>query len=316
MYYLQLERNDIETAIPSNSIVQFDTIRKSSETDSMTPPEDIQYQEDGSIDFVRPGIYVILWYVAGMTGFASNGQSYSLKKRDYNAAAETWSDLSTTANHVKVSSTPGYSLVDISEDEITNNGGKATIALFNTADSAIELTFFTPKAVILIFGLDISLIEQELSFLLSEINRIERFIYISEIENISSLHPSLLGLGVSILHVGFEYEFWGTGALLSLVSLGNGVTYYIITVAQYPPLAFYKTELTITTLWIETPGGDLVSLPLRFDGTGIYFTPRSSINNLPVGTIFKFTQSLLLIDPNEIPHQLAVPNYVRSQPNV
>ena len=313
MYYLLLERNNIETAIPSNSIVQFDTLRGHSETDSLAPPEDIQYQEGGSIDFVRPGIYVILWYVAGMTGLASNGQSYSLKKYDYDA--ETWSDLSMAANHVKVSSTPGYSVVDISEDEITEHG-KATIALLNTADSAIELTFFAPKAVILIFGLNMALIEQELRYIIGEINRIERFIYVSDISRIYSETPILQGISVDIMHVGFEYEFWGTGQLLSPTSLGNGTTYYIITVEQFPKLEFYKSELAVTTLWIETPAGSpggaaLYSLPLRFDETGVYFTPRTNISNLYAGTIFKFTQTMLLIDPNEVPHMLTVTN---SQP--
>ena len=300
MYYLLRERN-IEEAIPSSSIVQFDTPLKSSETNSLAPSEeDIQYQDnDGSINFVRPGVYVILWYIAGMTGFATNGQSYKLRQLDYSTGF--WTDLSTATNHIKVSSSPGYSVVDISEDEITQYG-KATIALFNSADSTVELTFFSPKAVILIFGLDLALIAQDISHIITEINRIEQFIYISEVITINTLTPALQGIGVSILRVGFEHEFWGVGSLDQEYTLVNNITYYILTVAQYPPLALYVLEPTVTTLWIDT-GATLYSFPVRFDGTGIYFIPRSQIK-FPAGTTFKFTQTLLLIDPGETPHLL------------
>ena len=307
VYYLLRERN-IEETINSNAIVEFDTPLMSSETDLLIRPEDFQYQENGSIDIVRPGIYLILWYVSGMTGFATNGQSYKLKKFDYGAQTPGWTDLATASNHVKVSSSPGYGIVVVSKDEIYRHE-KATIALFNASDSTVQLTFFLPKAVIAIFGLEleslvnrITAIEQVISYIIDEINRIERFIYVSDKTDIDSLTPQLLGVGVSVMHVGFEYEFWGIGSLNQTTSLTNGERYYIITSDQYEPFKFYVAEATITTLWIETPRGDLYSLPVRFDGSGIYFTPRQQLTNLPVGTTFKFTQTLILIDPNEFPH--------------
>ena len=320
VYYHLRERNNIETSIASNSIVQFETSLMSSKTNSLAPPEDFQDQEDGSIDIARSGIYLVLWYVSGMTGFATNGQSYKRKKLDYGAQPPGWIDLATASNHIKVSSSPGYSIVVVSEDEIYQHG-KATIALFNTSDSTVQLTFFLPKATIAIFGIELELlvkeitaieqrittIEQEISYIFTEINRIERFVYISRITNIYSLTERLLGVGVSVMHIGFEHEFWGMGSLSQASTLVNGVTYYIITTAQYPQLRFYVLESTITTLWIETPGGTLYNFPVRFDESGIYFTPPSQLSNLPAGTTFKFTQTLLLIDPDELPHLFIEP---------
>ncbi len=66
---------------------------------------------------------------------------------------------------------------------------------------------------------------------------------------------------------------------------------------QYPELANYQGDTTIGTLWIETPAGVVYSYPIRFDRTGIYFTPNNQLTNLPAGTTFKFTQALILAPP-------------------
>ena len=101
----------------------------------------------------------------------------------------------------------------------------------------------------------------------------------------------------AVIHAGFTYNFWGIGALNHVQTLTSGVRYYLITSVQYPELLFYQGDTTIGTLWIETPGGNVYSLPIRFDSTGIYFTPSSNYTNLPVGTTFKFTQALILVTP-------------------
>ena len=127
---------------------------------------------------------------------------------------------------------------------------------------------------------------------------IENFIYLSNVTEYWSQTAALLGLGCAVIHSGFTYNFWGIGALNHQQTLNNGQTYYLITSAQCPELLFYQGDSTIGTLWIETPGGSVYSLPIRFDATGIYFTPNSQLTNLPIGTTFKFTQALILVDPD------------------
>jgi hypothetical protein len=82
--------------------------------------------------------------------------------------------------------------------------------------------------------------------------------------------------------------------------LNNGQTYYIALASQFPELSFYQGDTTIGTMWVETPGGIVYTLPLRFDATGIYFRPDTQITNLPIGTTFKFTQALILVDPSSL----------------
>jgi len=306
VYYLQRERN-IATEIPSNSIIQFDTPIALSETGSSTPPEDFQYQEDGSIDILRPGTYAVFWFVVERLGFTTDGQFYQLKEYDYGAQDPDWTAVAGSTNHIKVSSTPGFCIVTVSENDISENG-RATIALFNTADAAIHLTYFQPKAGILIFGLDLrSLngrligIEQEITDVLSELQSIENFVHLSDVTEIWSLSAELAGAGVAVISSGFTFNFWGIGTLNHPQSLNSGETYYLITGSQFAPLTLYQGDSTIGSLWIETPAGAVYSLPVRFDATGVYFTPSTTYSNLPVGTSFKFTQALILVSNNAIP---------------
>ncbi|MCL2675434.1 MAG: hypothetical protein FWE84_02430 [Firmicutes bacterium] len=129
------------------------------------------------------------------------------------------------------------------------------------------------------------------------ISVIESFIYLSDVVEIWSLNPSLSGLGIGVIYAGFTYNFWGIGALDHQQTLTNGNIYYLITSAQYPPLTYYQGDTTIGTLWIETPAHTVYSFPIRFDATGIYFRPDTQLTNLPVGTTFKFTQTLILVQP-------------------
>ena len=297
VYYLQRERT-WDTAIPSNSIIQFDNPVALSKTPSMSPSEDFQYQDDGSIDIRRPGTYAVFWFVVERTGFARDGQSYHLKWRDYNAPDWPWRELAGSSNHIKVSSTPGFSIVIVTHGDI-DDLGKISIALFNTADEAIELTFFQPKAGILIFGIDLDSLErrlagidQRITDLFGELQAMEDFIRFSSV--VERWSAALPGIGVAVIHSGFTYNFWGIGTLSSLTTLYSGQTYYLLQSSQFDPLMLYQGSSTISTLWIETPTGTMYSIPIRLDATGIYFTPNVTIANLPSGTTFKFTQALIL----------------------
>ena len=301
MYYLQRE-NRSETVIPSQAILTFDTSIALSETAILTPSEDFQYHEDGTIDILRQGTYLVLWFVAGMTGMATNGQSYQLK-RLHDTGNPYWETLAGSGSFVKVSSTPGFALVVVSEEDISTDYGKVTIGLFNTADSAVQLTLFPPKASILIYGFDLDslnkrleAIEEQILDLYEIIRIIEDFIHLSDVIEVWSLTTQLLGLGTGIISSGYTFNFWGIGALNHQQTLTNGTRYNLILSSQFPELLFYQGDTTIGTLWIETPTGNVYSLPIRFDATGIYFTPMTQLTNLPIGTTFKFTQALILVE--------------------
>ena len=142
-------------------------------------------------------------------------------------------------------------------------------------------------------------IENEITNIYNKIHIIESFIYLSDVVEYWSLTAALSGLGAAVISAGFTYNFWGIGALNHQQTLNNGSTYYLITSSQCPELGYYQGDSTIGTLWIETPaGGNLYSLPIRFDSTGIYFTPTNQMTSLPVGTTFKFTQALILVTPD------------------
>jgi hypothetical protein len=306
LYYYQRERNE-GSSIAANSIIQFDTLLKLSEVGFLTPSADFDYQESGTeagaIDILRPGTYLVMWSVAGMTGLSSQGQFYQLKKFDYQSVPTGWEILAGASNHIKVSECIGYNIVIVSEEEIVEHE-KTTIALFNSADEAIQPTFFSPKASILIYGFDaealenrLAVIEQTLTEVFEEIYRIENFVFVSEVTEVWSLAPELSGIGSTIIHTGFTHDFVGIGALDQQRTLNNGTTYYIITGDQYQSLELFVGDTQIGTLWIETPGGNVYSYPLRFDQTGIYFKPHNQLTNLPVGTTFKFSHVLIMIDP-------------------
>jgi uncharacterized repeat protein (TIGR01451 family) len=289
----QRERN-LEEAISDNSILPFDGPLVSS--------DNIQYQADGTIDIISRGIYIVFWFVAGMTGFASEGQLYQLKKFDYDADVPDWMLLAGETDHIKVSANAGFSIIDVSAEEILDHG-RATIALFNSADAGIKLTFFHPKAGILIYGADFSCLDNQffninndLADMNEGVNVIERFLYLSDVTEIWSLTPELAGLGAAVIFIGYNYNFWGIGELESQQTLNSGETYYLITSSQYPPLAFYQGSSTIGTLWLEAPLAVANKFPIHFDGSGIYFIPDSPMI-LPAGTKFSFTQQLILVDP-------------------
>ena len=307
VHYIQRECN-FDTAVSSGSIIKFDTPIALSQTSSATPPEDFQYQSDGTVDILRAGTYMIYWYIANMAGQSTVGQSYLLQKKDYSLTTPDWTPVAGTSNHIKVSQTPGFAIVDITENEI-DTYGKATIALFNTSDTSANLALFTPKAGILIFGLSADLLENEMTEIdgqivniFDQLKTISDFIHLSDVEQMFS-EPPLSGLGVAVIDSGHTYNFWGTGTLSQQVTLNQGTTYTIIQSSQFLPLTYYQGDSTIGTLWIvkPAPSSDVYSLPVHFDGTGIYFTPDTTYTDLPTGTAFRFTQSLILVEPEAGP---------------
>ena len=302
VYYLQRENNTTSSVSPGG-IVPFETSITISGPDTLPPSYDFAYQPDGSIDIFRAGIYMIHYYVAGMTGLSTIGQSLEISKKNY-AQNNIWVPVAKTTNHIKNGQTTGFAVIRVTQEEI-NDFSRATIALINAASQEEVLTFLVPKAGILIFGLNFEDLERklvdidtEIQAIFQKIDALENFVHLSDVVELLSLFPPLSGLGVSVITSGYTHNFWGTGTLNHQQTLVAGEVYYIITADQYPPLTNYQGESTISTLWIETPGPDplVYSLPIRFDDTGIYFRPDTTYPNLPVGTIFRFTQALILVE--------------------
>jgi hypothetical protein len=299
VYYLQRE-SIIETALPADSILRFETLIEMSETD----PPDFVYNEDGSIDIMRRGTYVVLWYVSGMTGLSASGQSFLLKRRDYSAQGTVWANAAGTSNRLNISQTPGFAVISVTKDEIDLHG-MVTIALFNIAEETAKLTPYAPKMGILFYGVDLKTmddrmteIDGEIVNLFDALEEIERFVHLSDVAQRWAQAPELAGAGVSVIYSGYTYNFWGIGTLNHQQTLNQGQRYYLLESWQYEALTFYQGESTIGTLWIETPppASTIHYLPIRFDGTGIYFEPDVTYSNLLTGTAFKFTQALILVD--------------------
>jgi len=287
--FAALQRERVAIADVSG-IVEFDT--------PLFKKGAISYQPDGSIDIALRGTYIVAWFASGMHGFAKNGQRYKVKKFDYETSV--WADIVGASNHIKVSSTTGFAVVEVSGEDISDYQ-KATIALFNCADANIRLTLFNPKAGIMVYGANflctknrMTTIKNNLLDISSDLQETTRFIYLSDVVTVMSDTPKLAGLGVAVIHIGYSYNFWGVGALDDPQELDAGATYYLARSEQYLPLSFYQGDPTIGTLWARAPGGSFSRIPLQFDGTGIYIIPSSPLT-LVAGTKFSFTQALILV---------------------
>jgi len=309
MYYIQRESKN-QTGVDNGYPIIFDT------GISVSGTNDFRYQPAGIIDIKKPGIYVVSWFVNQMTGLSKDGQVFHIKK-SYNDAL-TWTEVAGASSHIKISSSSGFCAIEVSKEDIEDHE-YVSIALFNTSDKYATLTNHNhAKAGILVFGYDINAlesrvtnIEQNITNIYQKIDHIESFIYLSDVVDIWSVDPALRknaparpepGIGTGVIHAGYTYNFWGIGSLDHQQTLDNSSTYYILrndsTITQCPELLLYQGDSTIGTLWIETPGGVVYNVPLRFDATGIYFKSQSQLSNLPVGTTFKFTQALILVDPD------------------
>ncbi|MCL2569857.1 MAG: hypothetical protein FWE16_01475 [Firmicutes bacterium] len=152
------------------------------------------------------------------------------------------------------------------------------------------------------------------------INRIEQFVFLSDVTIYSAANP-FYGATISTINAGHTYNFWGSGALTSSVTLTNNTIYYLARSGQptttppalpnrIPVLEWYQGSSTIGTMFIEgpptiispgpppvtTPGPVIATVPLRFDETGIWFRTDYNIGTIAVGSVFKFTQALILVD--------------------
>jgi len=300
MYFIQRESNN-QQGVNNNSGILFDT------GVSLSHSDDFGYQPAGIIDIKKPGVYVVSWFVAQMTGLSKNRQIFEVMKSYDDFLTRT--SVVGASNNAKISSSSGFASITVTKDEIEDYG-YVSIALFNISGAYATFTEQNhTRAGILVFGLDMEAIYEEL-------RQLRRFVYLSDVTRIWSIDPvlggrgtitdpedpCLYGIGTGIIHAGYNYNFWGIGCSDHIISLDNQTTYRLVTnnltITQCPELLLYQGDTTIGTLWVETPNGDrLYNFPLRFDATGIYFRPTQNVNGLPVGTTFKFTQALILSPP-------------------
>ena len=145
---------------------------------------------------------------------------------------------------------------------------------------------------------DINLIKQQLktvdgrlSGIDTDIDIIKTFLFLNDPIEVWSTTPQLAGCGVSISTQGYTSTFSGIGALTSQQTLTNGTRYNIITASQYPPLQ-ELTKRIVGTVWLIETNTD-TTLPLFIDSTGIWIKPRTQLTNLPVGSTFNFTDTLI-----------------------
>lgn len=139
----------------------------------------------------------------------------------------------------------------------------------------------------------------ELAKLHQRIDSITQSITVSEVTVIPTPTADLSGLSVSVISIGSQFNFFGTGNLDHTQTLNNGTKYYLLTQdvqgypAQFEALDYYLGDPAVCTLWI-TSGATGYSLPLFFDRTGIWFRPTSNIANVAEGSTFSFTMLLIL----------------------
>jgi len=160
-------------------------------------------------------------------------------------------------------------------------------------------------------GCDCDEILRRLTRIETNIKNIEHFVFLSDVTTYRAT-TTFLGATVSVINAGHTYNFWGSGALTSLVTLSNNTTYYLAYSGQpdpfippalpnrIPELVWYQGSSTIGTMWIETAAGAVIAtIPLRFDETGIWFRTTTNIGDIPAGSTFKFTQALILVDTTQ-----------------
>ncbi|MDR2167706.1 MAG: hypothetical protein LBE35_07660 [Clostridiales bacterium] len=293
-YYLQRKRN-VGDIVLDGSIINFDTAVSVSQTPGISPAEDFDCPGDGSIHIRRPGIYFIFWNITQMTGIMGSRPQYSIKKFD----GLQWLPFASAGGHYAICPLTGFCTLIASEAEIDLHG-EIIIALFNSSGADVVLTDSAhEKASILISGVNAEALENRLHNI--ETFMMDLYEHITTIEN--ALRPSEIiyidsipipNIRVAVTHIGNVYEFWGVGTLASAQTFANGQTYWLITGDQYPPLAGHTGDAAISTLWIEAPGGNMYSMPIRMDNRGIFFVPQNQLNNLPAGTTFKFNKSLII----------------------
>ena len=106
---------------------------------------------EGAFDINLPGIYILAWYVSGMTGIAPDGRFFQLKY--YNYETQRW-ETPSAGSRLLVSASEFCTVINLTNDCFPEpNGGKMTVALFNESDEAMFMNR-TPqlKAGFALFG--------------------------------------------------------------------------------------------------------------------------------------------------------------------
>ena len=140
-------------------------------------------------------------------------------------------------------------------------------------------------------------LEESITQIKQDIYDLKTFVYESEYTEIFATDSRLRNWGVGVVRTGITHSFFGIGKLAPPAhSLGSG-TYTLITADQYPPLKLYVGDTTYTQMWIDdpTPTTALITLPVKIDQTGIYFTVPSTFSNLQPNTLLRFTVALVLL---------------------
>lgn len=139
-YFLHIERTLSDT-IPQNANVKFDSILKESKTlqDDGNTENDFIFSQDGSeIGIRRLGTYAIQWYLSQMTGLSTNGQVYQLQTKDENG---NWIYLGDGTNHLKVSASSGFGVLDVTETLLTQDEDQIVwIRLQNSGTDPVSLS--------------------------------------------------------------------------------------------------------------------------------------------------------------------------------
>ncbi|MCL2407049.1 MAG: collagen-like protein, partial [Defluviitaleaceae bacterium] len=127
------------------------------------------------------------------------------------------------------------------------------------------------------------------------IQDLETFTFNTEYTEIWSGTAALKGLGVGIVRAGITHSFFGIGALDHTQTL-SGMAYTLISGSQYQALSYYVGDATYAQMWIDAPDrATIYSMPIRIDSNGLVFDNPSTLSNLPVGTILRFTVALVLL---------------------
>jgi hypothetical protein len=128
----------------------------------------------------------------------------------------------------------------------------------------------------------------------SELEFLKEFVLQEDYTEIMSETPVLSGAGVGVVRSGVTYNFFGIKAFAIPHNLSMGQTYTLIRANQYEPLTRYTRDKTYAAMWIDT-GTSVYSMPLKIDNTGLTFTVPNTLNNLPAGTVIRFTVSLVIL---------------------
>jgi len=333
--YFQRERRSLDDAILADGKVLFEGSIQSSLTMPESDPEDptpvlpepdFEYHADGTIDVFRASTFIVAWNLATATGLSSDGQTFELRKRDYEAEAidgsgnEIWVPIASGAAHFKIAPSATQTLLLVTMEEIVAYG-KASIALFNNSNHTVILNKHPhPKAGILIFG--IGPVDSDITNLYRYVNDLYEFISYSDVHIYTcrdapfylSTRPGTPGGRVELDHTpddyqyqigviwsGFTYNFWLIAPNNPRNDTLNQTRMYLLRADDFvldngeKPLTWYQGQVTFGTLWVARGGYN--PIPVMFDNTGIYFDYTSTTTNV---TNMKFTQTLILSPPEPV----------------